>query len=594
MSDIHGNIEGLRDTFLQQMETLYDAIVPADQFCPPELAELLANWSAKMNREVAVYVTRDGEIADIIIGNNDSVALPDLHLRRSTKRLSMVRCIHTHPGGSGMLSDVDESALRSLRFDAMCAIGVDKEGHPVDVSCGFLDQMNKNLRMNEIRIDGPMPCRHLPQTRWMEAIEEADVRSMIGMEDVTEGPERVMLVGMDSDESLDELARLAETAGAVVVDRVLQHKVKPDTATYIGSGKAAGLCLDCQALGIDTVIVDEELTGIQLRNLEQMIGVKVVDRTTLILDIFAQRAQSREGKLQVELAQLQYQSARLIGQGLVLSRLAGGIGTRGPGESKLEMNRRRIRERVTALRRELSEVEKQRSVRRKAREKNKVPTAALVGYTNVGKSSLLNLISGAGVYVENQLFATLDAVSRLVTLPSGRQFLLTDTVGFIKKLPTALVNAFHATLEEAALADVLLIVSDAACAEQVEQHRVVEQVLDELGATSQPRIEVINKCDLCPAGDLIPGAVGVSAIENTGIEELLSAIEKALFGTEEKMAAKIPYDKMNLLQVIRSLGVIESEEYGDDGEIVIFKIPVQEKDKLLHRLGEDMLIPMPE
>ena len=262
----------------------------------------------------------------------------------------------------------------------------------------------------------------------------------------------------------------------------LQKRDKPDTATFIGRGRAEELALQCQALEADLVIFDEELSGIQVRNLEQMLRVRVIDRTTLILDIFAQRASSSEGKLQVELAQLEYQSARLLGMGTVLSRLGGGIGTRGPGESKLEMNRRRIRERMTELRRRLDEVERQRDIRRKQRVRREIPVVALVGYTNAGKSTLLNHLTDSQVLAEDKLFATLDAVSRRVEDGKGQPFLLVDTVGFIRKLPHTLVKAFRSTLEEAAAADVLVLVHDGSSPDVLEQKDTVEEVLAELGA----------------------------------------------------------------------------------------------------------------
>ena len=309
------------------------------------------------------------------------------------------------------------------------------------------------------------------------------------------------------------------------------------------------------------------VTGAQLHNLEDIVRVKVVDRTTLILDIFAQRARTAEGRLQVSLAQLKYQSSRLIGQGLVLSRLAGGIGTRGPGESKLEIDRRRIREKITQLRRELSELESQRALRRKAREKSAIPVVALVGYTNTGKSTLLNRLSGADVYVQDRLFATLDAVSRNVKLPDGGEFLLVDTVGFIRKLPTELVEAFHSTLEEAALADVLVLVGDASSPDMLSQHAVVEDVLAKLNATGQPRIDVLNKCDKAPAEEFapLPHAVRISAMTGEGIDDLLAAIAKALRGSECKVSVLVPFDQYAVIGEIRQQGRVLSEEYLENG-----------------------------
>ena len=420
MPDIHGNIEGVRKSTLAELQTLYDFPIERDEYLPIELARLMGRYSCALNREISLYITRDGEIIDITVGDTASVPLCDIRLRRSARRLSCVRCVHTHPRGSAELSDVDITALKSLLLDSMCALGVSAESEVTGVQAAFLHE----------RVNGePQPVctpilslRRLPQSAWMDEIVLSDQRVMQGEDKAADdAPERALLVGIESDESLDELADLAESAGAVVVGRSFQRKTRPDTATYIGSGKANELALDAQALEADIIIVDDELTGAQLHNLEDIVGVKVVDRTTLILDIFAQRAKTAEGRLQVSLAQLKYQSGRLIGQGLVLSRLAGGIGTRGPGESKLEIDRRRIRERITALKRELSELEGQRALRRRARERNAIPVVALVGYTNTGKSSLLNKITGSDVYIKDRLFATLDGE---VTDDQGRRGVL--------------------------------------------------------------------------------------------------------------------------------------------------------------------------
>jgi GTPase len=425
----------------------------------------------------------------------------------------------------------------------------------------------------------------------MQEILVSDELVTKGQDDAMQGgPERAILVGTENEESLEELKRLAETAGAVVIGTALQRRTKPDNATFIGKGKAEELSLDCQAQHIDTVLFDDELSGMQVRNLEEVLRVKVVDRTMLILDIFAQRASTREGKLQVELAQLNYRSARLIGQGLILSRLAGGIGTRGPGESKLEISRRRIRERITDVKRELTEMEKQRSLRRRVRERNQVPVAALVGYTNTGKSTLLNKISGSDVYVKDQLFATLDAVSRNVKLQNGSEFLLVDTVGFIRKLPHDLVEAFHSTLEEAALADILLIVSDAASPDCLKQHQVVLQVLDELGASSQPRIEVLNKCDAAQNIPFLPGAIHVSATEGTGLDEILNQIAALLNARRQKIVLMIPFTKYSLLNEVRSLGQILEEEHLEEGTKITAQLEESAINKLFSKYGAEIFV----
>lgn len=561
---IYGNKEGIRDSLLAQLETLYDLDLSGEVFAPGELLEVLAAFTGAINREISVYISRSGAILDITIGGLNSVELKDMHLRRNNRRLSMIRCIHTHPGGNPQLSDVDISSLRAMKFDAMAAVGV-LDGKPTGIQAAFLGEIINGV--NKVMLTEIVSVRKIPQRAWMDAIERADADVLLGVDNTTqEEKERAYLVGLDSEKSLEELVRLADTAGAVVVGTMLQKKSRPDSTTYIGSGKADELSLECQAKDADLVIFDDELSGVQIHNLEQILhGVKVLDRTGLILDIFAQRAQSREGRLQVELAQMAYQLPRLIGHGVSMSRLGGGIGTRGPGETRLEMDRRRIRKRMGDLRKELNELRDQRSLRRARREKNKVPIVALVGYTNAGKSTLLNTLSGAGVLAEDKLFATLDPVVRSVKLPSGGEFLLVDTVGFISKLPHALVDAFKSTLEEALLADVLLVVSDGASDEMIHQHDVVLDVLSSLGASDKPRIDVINKIDRLDALPQWPGALPISAKTGKGIPELLDAVAKQLRGMQRKARIFIPYDQGGIVSFLHQESTVISEEYVDSG-----------------------------
>ena len=562
MPEIHGNTEGIRKTVLDELTTLYDVQLEPGQFMPQDLLQSLCGYSASMNREIAVYITRFGEVADVLIGRADSIDLPDLRLRRGDRRLSMVRCVHTHPRATGELSDVDVSALLSMRFDAMCAVGVSEDGRPTSVQCAFLDAESEgHVRRTEL-----ISARRLPQEEWLAEIERTDAAYRAANPATRTGRERAVLVGIESEESLDELEELAKTAGAETVLRVLQKRPKPDPVFCVGKGKAEELSLRCQAAQADLVIFDEELSGVMQKNLEETLRLKVVDRTALILDIFAARASTREGKLQVEMAQLRYRSQRLLGQGLVLSRLAGGIGTRGPGESKLEVNRRRIRERLTDLERELEQIERQRGLRRQSREKNGVPIVALVGYTNAGKSTLFNRLTGADVYVENQLLATLDSVSRPIELPHGGKALLVDTVGFIRKLPHELVKAFRATLEEARLADVLIMVLDGADAQMEGRRRTVEEVLDSLGATEAPRVEAVNKCDLIASdAQFLPGALYISASTGENVEKLLLRVESELEAGAQEVRLLIPFSRYALVSRLHAMGGVLEQRHSEEG-----------------------------
>lgn len=386
-------------------------------------------------------------------------------------------------------------------------------------------------------------------------------------------PEKAVLIAVDTGEydcdiSLDELEELAETAGAEVVGRMSQKRDKPDSGTFLGSGRLEELGDFCKNNEVDLVIADSELAPAPLRNIEKATEVRVIDRTTLILDIFAERARSNEGKLQVELAQLRYSLPRLMGQGAKLSRLGGGIGTRGPGETKLESDRRHIRRRIKALEDEFDALEKRRSLARARREKDGVETVVIVGYTNAGKSTLMNTLTEAGVLAQDKLFATLDPTSRALVLPDGRRVMLIDTVGFIRRLPHHLVEAFKSTLEEAVCAKVILNVCDASDPECAEHLKVTNDLLEELGCSGKPIIPVFNKCDLPQADEAamrLPGAVNISALEGKGLDELLDAVARALPPTRAKAKLLIPYSDGAAAAALRKDGVITVEDYRADG-----------------------------
>ena len=389
-------------------------------------------------------------------------------------------------------------------------------------------------------------------------------------------PVKAVLITVDTGEfdaelSLKELEELAHTAGAEVVGQVMQKRPSPDTATYIGSGRLAELTAELEALGADLLIFDCELTANQTRNIENITDVRAIDRTTLILDIFAQRALSAEGRIQVELAQQKYRLAHLAGKGISMSRLGGGIGTRGPGESKLETDRRHIRRRIELLEDDLKEIRRRRDLIRKRRKKDSVLTAAVVGYTNVGKSTLLNALTDAGVLAENKLFATLDITSRSIELPDGRSVLLTDTVGLIRRLPHHLVEAFKSTLEEAANADIILNVIDISSDDAYGQAQVTNELLSELGCDDIPKINVLNKCDKLPGWENIPEdstTVKISAKEQTGFDRLLEVIAANLPEQAVRGSFVIPYDKGSLINTIRADGKIFSEEYTEKGTLI--------------------------
>ncbi len=386
-------------------------------------------------------------------------------------------------------------------------------------------------------------------------------------------PQRAMLVSLDTGEydaeaSLAELEELTRTAGADPALTLSQKRPSPDTATCIGSGMVEQTAELCGQEEIDLLIFDRELTPTQIRNLEQACKVRVIDRTTLILDIFAQRARSKEGKLQVELAQLRYLLPRLGGQGTALSRLGGGIGTRGPGETKLETDRRHIRRRIGNLKEQLKDVEAARSVIDRRRKKDGTITVALVGYTNAGKSTLMNQLTQAGVLAEDKLFATLDPTARALKLPCGKTVMLIDTVGLIRRLPHHLVEAFKSTLEQAATADILLNVCDASSGEAREHLEVTNSLLQELGAAGHPVIPVLNKWDAVENPEFaphLPGAVRISALKGEGIDQLLKAIEENLPEKTFPVDLLLPFSKTGLAARLREEGAVLSEEYVPEG-----------------------------
>lgn len=409
---------------------------------------------------------------------------------------------------------------------------------------------------------------------------------MADLIDMKELEERVILVavstsdGDDAEESLDELAELVETAGAVSVGRLIQNREKIHPGTYLGKGKIDELKEQIWELDATGIVCDDELSPAQLRNLEEALDTKVMDRTIVILDIFASHATTSEGKIQVELAQLKYRAARLVGLRSSLSRLGGGIGTRGPGETKLEVDRRRIHDRIGQLKAELSDVKRHREVVRKQREKNFTLTAAIVGYTNAGKSTLLNKLTGAGILAEDKLFATLDPTTRGLKLPSGQEILLTDTVGFIRKLPHHLIEAFRSTLEEARYSDILLHVVDCSNPQMEEQIYVVYETLRQLEVGDKTIITVFNKTDRLETPAVLKDLhsdyqVQISAKTGAGLQELTDILEMILRNRKVYLEKVYPYREAGRIQTIRKYGQLLSEEYRDDGIFITAYVPAE-------------------
>ncbi|MEX1207230.1 MAG: GTPase HflX [Acidimicrobiia bacterium] len=404
--------------------------------------------------------------------------------------------------------------------------------------------------------------------------------------DVTVAVQRTLIVALDDgrdssgvEMSLDEIERLVDTAGSIVVERAVQKRPKPDPATYIGKGKAEELANIGRASDIDLVVVDGELSPIQQRNLQEIFETDVVDRVALILDIFAQHATSKAGRAQVELAMLRYLLPRLRGKGVEMSRLGAGIGTRGPGETRLETDRRRVLRRISQLKTELEELEVVRATQRKARMKSEVPSVALVGYTNAGKSSLLNRLTDAGVLVEDRLFSTLDATVRRLELPSGREVVVSDTVGFLRDLPHGLVDAFHSTLEETVGSHLLVHVVDAAADDPERQIAAVRATLQEIEAHQIPEMMVLNKIDIASpiAVDRLlarhPGAVPVAATRGTGIDALLDALDRAIAAEAVDVEVLIPFGRGDLVDLIHRVGEIVSESHEEGGTRIKARLP---------------------
>ena len=592
MREIKGNIKGIRDSVIAELQKLYDMQSP--QLVSQELAVKLAVITEYINREISVYITRSGQIIEIAVGDNATVELPSFSGRRGAGRLSGIRCIHTHPGGNPYLSGVDISALKNNKYDAMVAIGVvSPDFTKSELTFGLITGIDSNENYTA-ECYGPYSIEDAENINFVNTVStiERILDKQTGTASLQVMSERAILIGMEwgrndslwtVDDSLEELKQLADTAGATVIKKFIQKRPKPDPAFFIGRGKVQELALYAQQENIDLCIFDDELSPAQQRNIESVMGIRILDRTALILDIFAQRARTNEGKLQVELAQLQYTLPRIMGKGLMLSRLGGGIGTRGPGETKLEVDRRRIRDRIAFIKDQIEKVKAVRSLHRSKRKKNNVFEVSLVGYTNAGKSTLLNTLTNSDIYAKDQLFATLDPTTRQLTLPNKQEIIITDTVGFIQRLPHQLIAAFRSTLEVVTEADLLVHVIDVSHELYKEQAAAVHEVLKEIGAETKPVITVYNKIDKLPPDSkladrlaLEEDTVCISAAKKLNLETLQQMIESHLKSKAVEVTLCIPYaETAKAAQLHETANVLE-QEYTENGAVMKVILPVED------------------
>ncbi|MEH2192366.1 MAG: GTPase HflX [Nostoc sp.] len=566
METIYGNLQGLKSSQLKQLQKLYHQRIPGDRITTPEFSQRLAAISTEVNQPVCAYINRRGQVIRVGVGTPRQTQIPPMELPRyGAERLSGIRCIATHlkpePPNEAALT-----AMALQRLDALVVLNITGTGftrrgggatgyvkeaylaHLIPQESRTLITSPAAFKVGESQIQTPswnisppMDLDDLGDQDLVDLVEnlEAEFQREFIAQEVDADHDRVLIVGLMTSETtplqfqdtLVELARLVDTAGGDVLQTIRQKRSRVHPQTVVGEGKVQEIALTAQTLGVNLVVFDRDLSPSQVRNLEVQIGIRVVDRTEVILDIFAQRAQSRAGKLQVELAQLEYMQPRLAGRGRTMSRLGGGIGTRGPGETKLETERRAIGQRISRLQKEVTQLQAHRSRLRQRRQHREIPSVALVGYTNAGKSTLLNALTNAEVYTADQLFATLDPTTRRLVIPYGetnehQEILITDTVGFIHELPASLMDAFRATLEEVTEADALLHLVDLSHPAWLRHIRSVREILAQMPITPGPALVIFNKIDqansetLALAREEFPLAVFISASQRLGLETL--------------------------------------------------------------------------
>ena len=538
MNKIHGNLTGLAPAQIKGIEQLYRRRVPPERIITHDLARQLTTLSREINRQIGLLISRRGEIAFVVVGSHKDILIPGLDsFRSSSSRFRGLRLIHTHLDGENLTTD-DLTDLALLRLDLVCAIDADPDGLPGKAYTAHL--IPENLEGTFWMQLPPAPPSELTLNflSFIQALEgEFTKKQKTRKVDATD---RAILIRVEtnpraeSEYALDELKELARSCGVEVFDTIMKHRTQMDPKFLLGKGQLSDLVIRALQMGANLLIFDHELTAAQIKSITDFTEIRVVDRTQVILDIFARRAHSREGKIQVELAQLQYLLPRLVTKNTAMSRLTGGIGARGPGETKLEINRRRVRDRIHRLQKELQTVQKARGIRRVKRERTGLPVISIVGYTNAGKSTLLNALTKSEVFTENLLFATLDPKSSRLRFPRDREAIITDTVGFIRDLPKELFAAFRATLDELHEADILLHVIDISNPNFENHITAVENILQELEITGKPTIRVFNKEDHFPDKSLLNtlcqrfGATAISALHPQTLPPLMIEIENLM------------------------------------------------------------------
>ena len=540
---IHGSTTGLKSSQVKALERIYQRRLPSGEVITPELSRYLTEQSRELRRQIGLIIDRSGEVKYVVLGDDREIIIPDLSgYGMGRSGLRGLRCIHTHLKGEPLSQD-DLNDLALLRLDMMVSLAVGDDGLPGAVNYAHLIPPDPEGQIHLLQKASSIYALNLDFGPFIRALDAELERSRSESLDLGDTREKAILLSVtqaplrEAEDALDELTELARTADVVVLDRIMQRSRKMNPRSLMGEGKLKEVVISALHRGATLLVFDQDLTPVQARTIAAMTDLKVIDRSQLILDIFARRAHTLDGKVQVELAQLKYILPRLSGKGTEMSRLMGGIGGRGPGETKLETDRRRIRDRISRLEKQLASLSKGRLQRRQKRIKKGVPIVSIVGYTNAGKSTLLNALTQSEVFTEDLLFATLDTSTRRLRFPEDREVIITDTVGFIRQLPKSLMGAFKATLEEMVDAHLLLHVVDISNPRFEEQIRAVDRILSDLDLEEIPRILVFNKIDLIPDEEVAPlcrrfEAIAVSAQRRKTFADLLREIEERCWGEE--------------------------------------------------------------